>query len=254
MHEHPPIWRADALTLAMDEDRGATLVTRRIAAGGSRAAAGAIDAAILFPWQAGAFFLALTQLPDPAPPPAVGLLALAVAIAGLVAPAVFEVAGRGFTPGKAACGLRVVSLGGAAPTLRALLVRNLLRLVDALPVGYLAGGVSMLASDMTQRLGDRAAGTLVVYDQPMSALLARASVPESVFADSEDGYLLEATVQRAHEFRDGLLVPLSTDLSRRLYGKYQPEDDGLRALYMMGRHMEFLRRFYDLEKQRAGHS
>ena len=252
MPDHPPIWRPDPLTFAVDEDRRDSLVTKRIANAGSRFAAGALDSLILLPWQAGAFFLVLARLPAPASPLTVTLLAGAIAGIGLLVPLAFELAGGGLTPGKATCALRVVGLDGRPAGAGALVLRNLLRLLDALPVGYLVGGVSMLASEMSQRLGDRAARTLVVYDEPLSALLARATVPESVFAETEDGYLLEATVQRAHEFREGLLTPLAADLSRRLFARYNPEDESLRALHAMGRHMEFLRRFYEMEKQRAG--
>jgi hypothetical protein len=44
-------------------------------------------------------------------------------------------------------------------------IRNLLRVVDFLPVCYVAGLVSMLFSQRFERLGDLAGGTLVVYDQ-----------------------------------------------------------------------------------------
>lgn len=252
MPGHSPIWRPDCLTFAVDEDRSDSLVTKRIANAGSRFAAGALDSLMLLPWQVGVFFVVLARLPANASPLTVALLAGAIAGLGLLVPLVFEVATGGGTPGKAICSLRVVGLDGHPSGRGALVLRNLLRLLDALPIGYLLAGASMLASDLSQRLGDRAARTLVVYDEPLSSLLARATVPESVFADTEDGYLLEATVQRAHEFREGLATQLSADLSRRLFAKYHPEDESLRALHMMGRHMEFLRRFYEMEKQRAG--
>ncbi len=76
----------------------------------------------------------------------------------------FEVLAQGRSLGKAMFGLRVVREGGLPVTLRESMVRNLLRAVDMLPTGYLVGFVSMVVSDKTRRLGDIAAGTIVVRD------------------------------------------------------------------------------------------
>ena len=48
-------------------------------------------------------------------------------------------------------------------------VRNLMRVIDALPLAYLVGGISMLSSPIMQRFGDRVAGTLVVRETPLAA-------------------------------------------------------------------------------------
>jgi uncharacterized RDD family membrane protein YckC len=69
----------------------------------------------------------------------------------------------GATPGKLWYRLRVVRLDGKPLGLREVLIRNVLRIVDALPGLYLVGGLSVLATRGSQRLGDLAAGTTVVY-------------------------------------------------------------------------------------------
>jgi uncharacterized RDD family membrane protein YckC len=74
----------------------------------------------------------------------------------------FEVLWRGASPGKRALGLAVVGENGLPVSFTASLVRNLLRAVDALPVSYLTGLVTMLVSEHTRRLGDIAAGTIVI--------------------------------------------------------------------------------------------
>lgn len=75
----------------------------------------------------------------------------------------FETLASGRSPGKRAAGLRVVRAGGAPVRLRSSAVRNLIRIVDLLPpVTYGVGAVSILATGRNQRLGDLAAGTLVV--------------------------------------------------------------------------------------------
>lgn len=73
-----------------------------------------------------------------------------------------EVAWGGRSVGKRVVGLRVVRENGLPIGLRESLVRNLLRIVDALPSGYLVGLTSVVATERAQRLGDLAAGTLVV--------------------------------------------------------------------------------------------
>src|SRR5439155_7623464 len=77
----------------------------------------------------------------------------------------FEVLASGRTPGKRLNGLRVVRESGAPVTFAASAVRNVLRLVDWLPGTYLVGMVAILVSSRNQRLGDLAAGTLVVRER-----------------------------------------------------------------------------------------
>jgi uncharacterized RDD family membrane protein YckC len=67
----------------------------------------------------------------------------------------------GVTVGKALVGIRVVREDGSPIGWGASLVRNLLRLVD-FPVFYLVGALSAWSSPKGQRVGDRAAHTLVV--------------------------------------------------------------------------------------------
>lgn len=78
-------------------------------------------------------------------------------------PIVFEVLRGGTTPGKKALGLVVVQFDGAPVGWRASATRNLLRAADFLPAFYGFGFLAMNFSDSFQRLGDRAAGTLVVH-------------------------------------------------------------------------------------------
>jgi uncharacterized RDD family membrane protein YckC len=84
--------------------------------------------------------------------------------------AVFEIVWRGQTPGKRALGLRVISVSGRPITPLQAILRNLLRIVDQLPALYAIGIVSVLVSARNQRLGDLAAGTVVVREQPTAAL------------------------------------------------------------------------------------
>lgn len=69
---------------------------------------------------------------------------------------------RGQTLGKFLLGLRVVDSDGLRLTPSQVVLRNILRLVDMLPLLYGVGGVAAALSPRRQRLGDLVAGTLVV--------------------------------------------------------------------------------------------
>lgn len=81
-------------------------------------------------------------------------------------PVVFEAGKRGATPGKRMMGLRVVQTNGSPITLGQAIVRNFLRFIDGMPAfTYGFGLTSCLATKRFQRLGDLAAGTVVIYDR-----------------------------------------------------------------------------------------
>lgn len=76
--------------------------------------------------------------------------------------AVCEYQFGGQTVGKRAVGIRVLQASGTRITWSQAAVRNLVRVVDALPIVYLAGGLCALLDEHGRRLGDIAAGTVVV--------------------------------------------------------------------------------------------
>lgn len=85
----------------------------------------------------------------------------------LVYAAVAEWFWRGQTLGKRLVGLRVVDARGLRLEPAQVIVRNLMRLLDALPALYLAGGAACAFTRYHQRLGDLAAGTVVVRTPPV---------------------------------------------------------------------------------------
>ena len=117
----------------------------------------------------------------------------------------FEVAGNGQTPGKRAFGLRAMRQDGRSLTLRDSLLRNLLRTVDWMPLGYGLGVVAMLAGSRRQRLGDLVAGTVVVREQAVAA-----AIPEARYQLAEATLLRERDLQwiRLYQQWSGLLLPL----------------------------------------------
>jgi RDD family len=71
---------------------------------------------------------------------------------------------RGRTPGKRMAGVRILNRNGGSPSMTALSIRNIFRLIDCLPVLYVVGLVTCLLTANRVRIGDMAAGTLLVLD------------------------------------------------------------------------------------------
>ena len=82
--------------------------------------------------------------------------------------ALLEAFWSGQTIGKRVFHLRVIDESGLPLRVEQAWVRNLMRVVDALPLAYLVGGISVLSSATMQRFGDRVAGTLVVRETPLA--------------------------------------------------------------------------------------
>jgi uncharacterized RDD family membrane protein YckC len=93
---------------------------------------------------------------------------------------VLEIAMRGRTPGKRMAGVRLVTREGDIPGAGALLLRNIFRLLDSLPFLYLVGLATVVMTEHHVRVGDLAAGTLLVMDHDSSASsFASSAAPKS---------------------------------------------------------------------------
>jgi uncharacterized RDD family membrane protein YckC len=107
----------------------------------------------------------------------------------------FEMLWNGQSPGKRWVGLRVIRGDGTPITLSESLIRNLARLVDFLPAAYGIGIVTMFIDKQSRRLGDLAAGTLVVQDRApitMQDLAVKRTVHLRPWANvSLDGFPIE---------------------------------------------------------------
>jgi uncharacterized RDD family membrane protein YckC len=74
---------------------------------------------------------------------------------------------RGQTLGKRVLGLRVMDARGLKLHVSQIVIRNVMRAVDMLPILYMVGGIACAANRYSQRLGDIAANTVVVRRQPL---------------------------------------------------------------------------------------
>ena len=79
---------------------------------------------------------------------------------------VFEIIWNGQTPGKRVTGIRVIRENGYPIRPVDAVIRNVVRIVDYLPFAYAVGVFTMLFNDRARRLGDFAAGTIVVREGP----------------------------------------------------------------------------------------
>jgi uncharacterized RDD family membrane protein YckC len=103
------------------------------------------------PAQAGPWFLAVAVL---------GLFVIYYAYFAL-----FEAVWNGQTPGKRFIGLRVIHASGRPVSVFEAILRNVIRIADQLPGIYAIGIVSVFVTERSQRLGDLAAGTVVVHER-----------------------------------------------------------------------------------------
>ena len=180
-----------------------------------------------------ALLLALTPLLDEGTSgPGVALLLVLGTLVIFGYPVVLETLWRGRTIGKAALGLRVVTVEGGQVGLRHALIRAALGVIDFAATTGSAALISALVTRRTQRLGDLAAGTVVLRER--SALRAPAAVafapppglePYSTSLDvsalTADDYLaVRSFLLRAPALRPNaryaLAVALATPVSARL--------------------------------------
>lgn len=77
----------------------------------------------------------------------------------------FEAFWNGRTPGKRIARIRVIQKTGRGISFFEAMTRNLLRFIDGLPFFYIVGIITVFCTRDSQRLGDLAAGTLVVHER-----------------------------------------------------------------------------------------
>ncbi len=107
----------------------------------------------------------------------IGLLLISIFIIEWFYPVLFEVYRQGMTPGKRAMKIRVLHELGTPVNWSASMIRNLLRAVDFLPLLYGFGLICMLLNRDFKRIGDLAAGTVVVYEEKIPSL-TESSLPD----------------------------------------------------------------------------
>jgi len=154
--------------------------------------------------------------------------------------AAFEALNGGRTPGKQSLGIRVVMDTGQPVTTGAAVVRNLVRLLDCyFPlVPVLPAMLLMFLNKSNKRLGDMAAGTIVVRDRPTdwalgaAPLAAEAEQPIETGPPelSEDEFrLLDRFLGRLNDLEPAVQVRITTELSLRFEDRIPRRTDDAQA-------------------------
>jgi uncharacterized membrane protein SpoIIM required for sporulation/uncharacterized RDD family membrane protein YckC len=169
--------------------------------------------------------------------------------------AAFEALNGGRTPGKQALGIRVVMEAGQRITTGAAVVRNLVRLLDCyfpiLPV--LPAMLMMFLNKSNKRLGDLAAGTIVVRDRPTDWVLGAVPAPSEQEAAVETGppeltddefRLLDRFLGRLNDLEPTVQVRITQELARRFENRIPMRTDDAQAY--------LVRVFADEQQKRRG--
>jgi uncharacterized RDD family membrane protein YckC len=150
---------------------------------------------------------------------------------------IVEIFMRGQTPGKRKAGVRIVNRDGGMPSIGAILVRNVFRLIDSLPAFYVVGLVTTFVSAQRLRIGDMAAGTLLVVDEQSipSAFLGIRAATDHAKVDLITMDLAAQILERWPRLAVDKRRPIARSLLTRSLGAADARridgltDDGLRA-------------------------
>ena len=144
---------------------------------------------------------------------------------------IFELLLSGRTPGKIIAGIRIVDLSGRAPSAMQIILRNVFRLIDSLPALYVLGlGLSFFGRSRA-RIGDLAAGTVLVHDGPRAKALSK------TLAQVQHTALTPAQWDFARNLLDrwpGLMPDERTRLANRFFEKLGPPMSPMSAAVLPG--------------------
>jgi uncharacterized RDD family membrane protein YckC len=147
--------------------------------------------------------------------------------------AVFETVWNGQTPGKRAVRIRVIKDSGRPISVYEAIIRNVIRIIDEIPGFYGLGIISIFVSSRNKRLGDFAAGTVVVHETALTELqpawepdktnlAAPYSVAQLSLADLE---LIEAFLQRRYDLQPEVRQRSAEQIAARMRQKLQITTD-----------------------------
>lgn len=146
----------------------------------------------------------------------IGLFTLIFGLGSFVYYALFELWMRGQTPGKRSVGIRVVKADGFSLDPGSVVLRNIFRIVDQLPLLWIVP----VLSARQQRFGDMVAGTLVVADSTETIAPLRESLAERPAAEVR--FRFEPSALRH-------LRPVDFQAVERLLERWSDLDASLRA-------------------------
>ena len=150
---------------------------------------------------------------------------------------ILEIVMQGRTPGKRIAGIRIVTQSGDVPGVGAILIRNVLRLVDSLPGVYVVGLTAAILTDQSVRIGDMAAGTLLVYeDSDQKNVFSQVSRDAIARIGLDNLELTQELIERWPELAAETRFELGSNLLKRLDVEVPADEDAvLSALHSLVR-------------------
>ncbi|HXX71199.1 MAG TPA: RDD family protein [Candidatus Acidoferrum sp.] len=143
--------------------------------------------------------------------------------------ALFEALWNGQTPGKRWTHLRVIKDTGRPISAYDAVLRNLLRIVDWLPTLYAAGIVTMIVNRENKRIGDYAAGTVVIHEKPLDAVSSIWKVPavgglatplgSSAQITTEELQVIETFLERRGSLQPDVRRAIARQIADRIGGR-----------------------------------
>lgn len=112
----------------------------------------------------------------------------------------FEMLTNGQSPGKKYMKIRVVQVEGSGISFNSIAIRNLLRVVDAIGF-YAVAGIAMFVTKKVQRLGDLAAGTVVISEEVPNYSARYDKKKKILDNETVTSAALEATGLKPEEYR-----------------------------------------------------
>lgn len=199
---------------------------------GSRFAAACLDLtiqglvltlALLGVWGLDTFVWSISEMPKNMVAVGLGLSILFVFLLGFGYYFFFEWLWDGQTPGKRRLGLRVMMADGMPLTVWPALTRNVVRIMDSLPVCYGVGTIVCILNPMNQRAGDLVAGTIVARERKRFKERKPLTITEAV-----DAFLTAATTVPGTIAPSGALQ--DEELAVQLGQRIDPEAAALTAV------------------------
>ena len=140
--------------------------------------------------------------------------------------AIFESVWTGQTPGKRLVGLRVIDQSGRPLSVYGALIRNLIRIVDQIPGIYGIAILCVLITRRQQRLGDLAAGTVVVHERlepaaPVAQRPASATRHGARRLTAEEIVVIEGFLRRRDELDAWVRLQSAQRIARRMADKLE---------------------------------
>lgn len=144
---------------------------------------------------------------------------------------ILEILMHGRTPGKRIAGVRLVSTRGHIPSIGSLLIRNIFRIIDSMPTIYTVGLMVCIFTKNHVRIGDMAAGTILVYENKTSSTISdivEQTLNTSIPAD--DYELLLDIIERWGQLQSENRLQLGHQFLRKIGNDFQTETENDKEL------------------------